>query len=120
MLKLYTATGLDWLLLSAAAASRKPACQSLLECPRKGSDSVPVPDEGLRLSFHFASVGRIPSIATRKGQVLLSSLYLCARHGMIHRGREARKWPQAQPKVLFFLTQTLKRDALGLRVVSAG
>lgn len=81
---------------------------------------VPVLDEGLQLSFHFASVGRMLNLTTRKGQVPLSSLCLYARHGMIHRGREAGRWPQAQPRVLFFPTQALKGDALGLRDVSAG
>lgn len=66
---------------------------------------VPVLDEGLQLSFHFASVGRILSISTVKGQVPASCLYLCASHEVFHGGREARRQPQALPRVLFF-TQT--------------
>lgn len=61
-MKPYTATGLDWFLLFATAASRKPAHQAL------GSDLVPVLEKELQLSFRVACVGRTLNTPATEGQ----------------------------------------------------
>lgn len=106
-MKPHTATGLDWLALSAAVASgRKSACQALPECLAKGWVLVTMLDEAPQLSFHLASVGRTLGTTPTEGQLPLSSSYLCAGCDMIHRGREVRRWLQVQPRMLLSLTQT--------------
>lgn len=119
-MKLYTSSGLDWFLLFTTAASRKPARHNLTECLGKGSDLLPVLGRELQLSFHVVFVGRTLSTTTAEGQVPPSSLCLHARCDLICREREGKGWPQAQPRVLFSLTQTLKGGAPSLRDVSAG